>query len=132
MKTETTNRDRDREPGLRLALWSVVLVGLALALLAGIFAGGAAMLSVGVGAAVAALNLWSITLVVRGQFGKLSPNVPWGVVGMLKFILLFAGVYGLIRSGLVQVLPLLIGYGALPLGIVAAQISPSQAIRQGR
>jgi hypothetical protein len=92
------------------------------ALLAALFAGVHAMLGVAVGAGLAAANLWTIGLVMRGYMGQLNPNVPWALVGMLKFILLFAGVYALLKSGVVPAGPLFIGYGALPLGIVGAQL----------
>lgn len=113
----------DPQAALRVALWSVVLVGASGALLAGIVAGPHSMLSLSAGALLAFLHLWLISLVVRGRAGQLNPNVPWGLIGVLKFILLFGLVYGLVKSQWVQVLPLIIGYGALPLGIVAAQMN---------
>ena len=113
----------DPQGALRVALWSVVLVGASGALLAGIVAGLRSMLSLSAGALLAFLHLWLIALVVRGRMGHLNPNVPWGLVGVLKFVLLFGLVYGLVKTEWVQVLPLIIGYGALPLGIVAAQMN---------
>jgi hypothetical protein len=113
----------DPQAALRVALWSVVLVGASGALLAAIVAGWRSMLSLSAGALLAFVHLWLISLVVRGRAGQLNPNVPWGLVGVLKFILLFGLVYGLVKSQWVQVLPLIIGYGALPLGIVAAQMN---------
>ena len=114
----------DAQAALRVALWSVVLVGATAALLAGVFADFRSMLSVSVGALLAFLHLWLIALVVRGRAGQLNPNVPWGLIGVLKFALLFGVLYGLVKSDWVALFPMFIGYGALPLGIVAAQMSP--------
>jgi hypothetical protein len=113
----------DPQAALRVALWSVVLVGASGALLAGVLAGLRSMLSFSAGALLAFLHLWLIALVVRGRMGQLNPNVPWGLVGVLKFFVLFGLVYGLVKSQAVEILPLIIGYGALPLGIVAAQMN---------
>lgn len=113
----------DPQAALRVALWSVVLVGASGALLAGILAGLRSMLSFSAGALLAFLHLWLIALVVRGRMGQLNPSVPWGLVGVLKFVVLFGLVYGLVKSQAVEILPLIIGYGALPLGIVAAQMN---------
>jgi hypothetical protein len=113
----------DPQAALRVALWSVVLVGASGALLAGVLAGLRSMLSLSAGALLAFLHLWLISLVVRGRAGQLNQNVPWGLVGVLKFILLFGLVYALVKSQRVEILPLIIGYGALPLGIVAAQMN---------
>lgn len=120
MTTQTAKYDPTST--LRVALWSVVLFGVTGAIMAALFAGVSAMFGVAVGAALAAANLWTIGVVVRGYMGQLNPNVPWGLVGLLKFVLLFAGVYALLKSGLVPAGALFIGYGALPLGIVGAQL----------
>jgi hypothetical protein len=118
-----TTAKTDPQAALRVALWSVVLVGAAGALLAAVVAGWRNMLSVSAGATLAFVHLWLIALVVRGRMGQLSPNVPWGLVGVLKFVVVFGVVYALLKHQWVEVLPLFIGYGALPLGIVAAQMS---------
>ena len=120
MITKTAKTDSDS--ALRIALWSVALVGASGALLAGIVP-GCPMLSLSAGALLAFAHLWLISLVVRGRAGQLNANVPWGLVGVLKFMLLFGVVYALVKNHWVEVLPLFIGYGALPLGIVAAQMS---------
>jgi hypothetical protein len=112
----------DPEAALRTALWSVVLIGLTGALIAGLASGLRALLGVAAGAALAALNLWAITLVARGYMGKLNPNVPWALVGILKLIVLFAAVFAVLKSGFVTPGALFVGYGALPLGIVGAQL----------
>jgi hypothetical protein len=120
----TTRTINDTEAALRMALWAIVLVGVTGAMIAGVFSGFRSMLGVATGAMLAVLNLWTIGVVARGYMGKLNPNVPWVLVGMLKFLLLFAAVYGLVRSGWLPIGALFIGYGALPLGIVAAQLTP--------
>jgi hypothetical protein len=119
----TKTAKTDSQGALRIALWSVALVGASGAMLAGIVGGLRPMLSLSAGALLAFTHLWLIALVIRGRAGQLSPNVPWGLVGVLKFVVLFGAMYVLVKSHWVEVLPLFIGYGALPLGIVAAQMS---------
>lgn len=117
----------EAERGLRMALWGVALVGAVIAIFFGILGGAGKLVAAVIGASVAVLNLWSVGLVVRGYLGKLNPNVPWGLLAVLKLLGLFVGIYGLVQSGWVEPLPLLSGYGALPLGIVAAQLGPNPA-----
>lgn len=116
--TTTTTSDRS---GLARALWAVVLVGVVSTVVALFLFGGHAALSVAVGALVAGLNLWAIALVVRGLLGEKRGSTPWALIAVAKFTLLIGGLFFLLKSGWVDLLPLLVGYGALPLGIVAGQ-----------
>jgi hypothetical protein len=124
MTTSTTTE----QSGIRRALSSVAIVGV-LATLAGLaFGGGRVAMGVGLGAAVACANLWFINLVVRGLLNREKTATPWGLIAVVKFIVLIGGLYLLVRSGWVDVLTLLIGYGALPLGIVTAQLGAARAL----
>ncbi len=47
-------------------------------------------------------------------------GAAWGVFAVLKILLLFGGIWILLTKGLVAPIPLVVGYGVLPLGIAAA------------
>ena len=115
---------------LTAALWSVALAGIVLAVLAGMVGGARALLGAAVGGAIAAGNLWGLIRVVRVLFNNQGPRLPWTLALMAKFTLLLGGVFWLIRSELVDVLPLLVGFLALPIGIVAGQLRGAQPARE--
>jgi hypothetical protein len=111
-------------------MWAVLLVGFASTIAAAFLGGALAARSVALGAAVAAANLWTIGLVVRGMFSGKRSRVPWPLVAVLKMAILFGGLYLALKSGWVELLPLLVGYGALPVGIVARQVSAPHPIEE--
>lgn len=47
-------------------------------------------------------------------------GAAWGVFAVLKIFVLFGGIWILLTRGLVAPIPLVVGYGVLPLGIAAA------------
>ncbi len=49
-------------------------------------------------------------------------GVAWGVFAVLKIFILFGGVWILLTRGLVDPMPLVVGYGVLPLGIAASSL----------
>jgi hypothetical protein len=104
---------------LSRTIWSVALIGVAMVLVAVFVGGGRAAFSVFVGAATGVLNLVVIGVLVRKLISGRS--LPWGVVSFVKLVVLFGGLFLLLKTGVVQILPLVIGYGALPLGITLGQ-----------
>jgi hypothetical protein len=56
----------------------------------------------------------------------------WGAFGVLKIVVLFGGIYVLLTKGLVDPMPLVVGYGVLPLGIAASSLSTALAPRRRR
>lgn len=124
----TTPTTTEHEYGFARAFWAVAIVGV-LATLGGLGLGGSRWaLGIAVGAAVAAANLWSIRLVVRGLLAEKRGAVPWGLLAVVKFAVLVGGLYLLVKSGSLDLLALLIGYGALPIGIASAQLGAARAI----
>lgn len=119
MKTTASNADRK---GVTTALWSVAVVGVLLTLAAPVLLGQGAAASAFAGASIAVANLWALSRLVRSFLSGSGARLPWLVVSALKFVALFILVAVLVRSGHVQVLPLMLGFAALPLGIVAAQL----------
>jgi hypothetical protein len=58
--------------------------------------------------------------VLSGQGGL------WGVLGFAKLLLLGGGVWLLLSRGAAEVLPLLVGFGALPVGIALTTLGVRQ------
>ncbi len=107
--------------GTRDSLWSVVGLGAAFTLAALVVAGRRAGVSVAAGAGLGAVNLWALGRIVRGLLEPGGAVGLWTAVGVLKLGLLFGVLYVLIRSAITDILPLALGLGTLPLGIVIAQ-----------
>ena len=118
MSTPTIPTD-DSSPTKTLV--AVAIVGATATAVAALVGGVRPMIGVALGAAIAVGNLWVITRVVRG-FISGTARAPWGFVALVKFSLLIVGLWLLLRSGAVDLFPLVIGYGALPLGIFASQL----------
>ncbi len=80
--------------------------------------------SVVAGAAVAVVNLLALRALIRAL---LKPERPKGGAGWLllalgKMLLLFGGLWLLATSKLLEPLPMLVGYGVLPIGITASAL----------
>lgn len=56
----------------------------------------------------------------------------WGLFGVLKLVVLFGGIYILLTKGLIDPMPLVVGYGVLPLGIAASSLFAGLAPRDRR
>jgi hypothetical protein len=109
--------------GLREALYAVLIVGLVLALGSGALGSLRWALTVGSGALLAAVNLWALGCVVRGLLWSGRSRAAWALLAVLKFSVLVVGCYWLLTAGVVELLPLAVGYDALPLGIVITQLT---------
>lgn len=59
-------------------------------------------------------------------------GAAWGAFGLIKLVVLFGGIYVLLTRGLVDPMPLVVGYGVLPLGIAASTLFTSLAPRSKR
>ncbi len=123
-----TPRESDDVISLSRSLWSVTIVGALLTLLTPFVAELDAVLSVAIGAAIGVANLYVLGRVVQAFLSPTGARLPWTVVVLLKFAGLFGGVYLLVQYAGVQVLPLVVGYGALPLGIVFSQVKHQSPI----
>lgn len=119
--------------------------------------GRRAALSVAVGALIGVANLLTMRAIVRAllpppppspaaptedEAGAPSPppappsegrrgGAAWGVFAVLKMFLLFGGILVLLAKGLVDPIPLCVGYGVLPLGIVASTVLAARRARRG-
>ncbi len=112
----------DDQAGVRHSIVAVSLVGVIGAVTAFWLGGMASARSVAIGATIAVANLWILAQMVRGFLTRKGNVAPWGVIAVLKFVVLFGAMYVLVKSRLVNLLPCAIGFCALPVGIVLAEL----------
>jgi len=110
---------------MTLALRTVAVLGACEVLLALVGWGPRAAGSVAAGVVVAVGNLWALARVVGpllvGSAGGGSA-ARYGALAGLKILVLFGGLWLLMARGWVTPLPLLVGYGCLPLGIATGSL----------
>jgi hypothetical protein len=88
----------------------------------------AAARSVGVGAVIAVVNLWVLGRIVAGLLpteaagARAQSRAAWALVAAVKMLGLVAAVWLLMRHGVVSPLPMLVGLGALPIGIAIGSL----------
>jgi hypothetical protein len=104
-------------------LLAVAVVGVSCVGAAAILADARAAVSVAQGTLIGLANLWLIGRIVQALVGRGGRTLFWGLVGALKIVLLGGVVYLLVFAGFADILPLVLGYGALPIGIIAAHLS---------
>jgi hypothetical protein len=113
---------------MRMSIRAVVIAGAALAVVALAFAGVGAALSVAVGAGLAASNLWLLARIVtellpsEAAGAEAQSRAGWALVAVLKMFGLLGLAWLLMRHGIVSPLPMLIGFGALPIGIAIGSL----------
>jgi hypothetical protein len=111
---------------LKNALAGVVMFALLFAL--GGFAGwgGRAGLSILIGGAIAVFNLYALGKIMAGLVSARSEGDPsagmYGVFAVGKVVLLFGGVWALMSADLVHPIGLVVGWGALPVGVAVASL----------
>jgi len=125
MKNTSQNPDRK---GIVTAIWAVALVGVLLTAATPVLLGAGMAQSVALGAALAVGNLWTLSRLVQTFLSGSGARLPWLVVSVFKFFGLFVLVAVLVKAGYAKVLPLMLGFAALPLGIVAAQLRASDPV----
>lgn len=57
-------------------------------------------------------------------------GIAWGIFASIKIVVLFGGIWLLLTRKLVDPMPLVVGYGVLPLGITASSLLGSLAVRR--
>ncbi|HEX3855521.1 MAG TPA: hypothetical protein VHW01_31375 [Polyangiaceae bacterium] len=124
MSTATESTDQS---SIATAIWSVAIVGACLTAGAPTLLGASSRVSIAVGVVLAVANLWAISRTVRGFLYPAGVRSAWIPLAMLKFALMFLGILFLVRGGYVHLLPLVIGYAALPVGITISQLKSAPA-----
>lgn len=120
--SETPSND---DGTVAIAVKATAVLGVALAAALGVVVGPAFGATALGGALLGAGNLWVLSRTVRA-FLSGAAGLPWVLVALGKFFVLFGGVVTLASLGL-DPLALVLGVGAVPLGIVAAQLRASAA-----
>ena len=57
-------------------------------------------------------------------------GAAWGAFAVVKILVLFGGIWILLTRGLVDPIPLVVGYGVLPIGIAASGLLTGLAPRR--
>lgn len=112
----------EAQASTRTALVAVAVVGLVLFIVVLPIYGPRFAAGMGIGSLLGLADLYVIGRGVQGFLGGGSAGA-WTVVAMLKLTALLGLIYALFAFGLVEGLPLLIGLGALPLGVVVSQLT---------
>jgi hypothetical protein len=86
-----------------------------------------AVVSTVVGAAIAMGNVWSIACLIRGFVATSPWRLPFALIASAKLAVLLGGIYLLLWKGWVMALPLALGFGALPFGVIFGFASPPRA-----
>jgi hypothetical protein len=96
--------------------------------------------SVLLGAAIAIANLLTLRAIIKsmmqGDDAEPSPDADhkaagnrggtaWGIFAVFKIMILFGGIWLLLSKDVVDPIPLVVGYGVLPLGIAASSLLSS-------
>jgi ATP synthase I subunit len=129
-----TDEPRAMDPRLRAALRVTAGAAAVLCAGAGLGFGARAALSVAAGGAIAAANLYLLIRLVSAVFRRSADQgaldgagVSLGLATVIKMLALYGGVYLLGTSGVVGVFPLMVGLGALPIGIASAALVSDRA-----
>jgi hypothetical protein len=121
---------------MRTSIAAVAIAGGALTALALVAFGPGAALSVAVGGAIATGNLWALARIIAallpGDTGgaQAQSRAGWALLAVLKLFGLVAVVWLLMRHGVVSPLPMLVGFGALPIGIAIGSLVSDRSARQ--
>jgi hypothetical protein len=108
---------------MRQCLAAVAISGAVLAVAALAVADAWSAFSVAMGGAIATANLWILARVVHAlmptsaEGARAQSRAGWALVAALKMVGLVGVVWLLMRHGGVSPVPMMVGIGALPIGI---------------
>ncbi len=108
---------------MRASLVAVAICGGVLTLGALVVGGLPTAFSVAIGSTLALGNLWALGRIVAALLPDASAHAPrygragWALLAVVKILGLMAAVWLLMVHRVVSPLPLVVGFGALPLGI---------------
>lgn len=117
IRTEEPERKTKRDPTLRSAIRTVAITGLVLTVLGGVGFDLRTAIGVGLGALLATVNLILFVRLGEAFLAQQGKSAPWAALGGIKLLGLFAAVWLILRRGDVSALALVVGYGALPIGV---------------
>ncbi len=109
------------------AMVAVASLGALMAVTAAFTWGARMAFSVGTGATIAGSNLYVLSRIVGAMVRGGSGAGAWGISAFTKMLVLFGGIWLLMTRGLVDPMGLVVGYGALPIGIAIGSIVSDKA-----
>jgi hypothetical protein len=123
-RDKTPERDKPGpiDAGMRAALYGVIGSAVVISLGALALFGPRAALGVAIGGALAPVNLWIFAQVGEAFLSRRGKTAPWAVIAIVKLVVLLGAVWLILRSGVASGLALIVGYGALPLGITVGTL----------
>ena len=119
---------RRLDAAMRRAILAVGITGALGTLVAFLLAGSTVAFSVAMGGGIATANLWALARIIAAllpgseQAARSQSRAGWALVGMLKMVGLIVVVWLLMRHGVVSALPMMLGLGALPIGIAIGSL----------
>lgn len=117
-----------RDPRFVTAIVAVGSLGALMAATAAFTWGARMAASVGTGSVIATSNLYVLSRIVGAMVKGGSGGGAWGVIALVKMLVLFGGIWLLMTHGLVDPIGLVVGYGALPIGIaIGSLVSDKQS-----
>lgn len=154
-----TTPEKTERDDIKTSIKAAAVLGAIFTLVAVATHDGRTAMSVGLGAAIAVANLLTMRAIVRAliqapegeeEEGSVEPveqdgeaaekkdhraagkrgGWAWGLFATFKILILFGGIWLLLSKGLVAPIPLVVGYGVLPLGIAAAGLRNSLSPRR--
>ncbi len=114
---------------LRASFRAVAIAGALLSVAVSLHAGPGAGVSAALGALFGLLNLYAYARIVGAV--AVAPVEPgragnagfvFGVLALGKILVLFGGIWLVLTRGLADAIPLVIGYGAMPIGIAIGAV----------
>lgn len=112
---------------LTTAFLAVAASGVALTAGGAVLRGQVGAVSVGMGVLTAVANLYVLSRIVAALAiphvdAAKNAAFAWGVIALGKIMVLFGGIWLLMAHRLVDPIPLLVGYGSLPIGIAIGAV----------
>jgi hypothetical protein len=110
------------DAGLMSAVRYVAGSAVVLALVSGLVAGPEEAVGAALGGLLATANLLLFVRLGKAFLAQGGRGSPWVALAVIKLLGLFAAMFILLRHTELSALSLLVGYGALPIGIVLAGV----------
>jgi len=112
---------------LQTAFVAVGAAGVVATAVEALAAGQVAAFSAAMGAATALSNLYVLARIVAAvavpyMDARTNGGFAWGVIALGKILVLFGGLWFLMTRHLVDPIPLVVGYGSLPIGIAIGAV----------
>ncbi len=123
---------------MKTAIVAVLVFGAICTVFAGLGWGFRPAISAGIGGLLASSNLYALARILGALLAPMEHADPvegaptaasrrasvagWAFLAVAKMTVLFGGIWLLMLRGYVEALPLLVGYGSLPLGIAVGAV----------